>query len=66
MAMIHTQMVESSPFEPPTQLVLYSGRLKDELDIDLRRKKPHQLPEFLRRRDGLGGGGLGKNAISRG
>lgn len=35
MAMIHTQIVESSPFEPPTQLALYSGRLKDELDIDL-------------------------------
>ena len=35
MAMIHTQMVETAPLEPPTQLALNSGRLKEELDLDL-------------------------------
>lgn len=34
MALIHTQVAESSPSEPPTQLALYTGRLKDKLDID--------------------------------
>jgi glutamate synthase domain-containing protein 2 len=38
MAMIHTQMVKTAPFEPPTQLALYSGRLKEQLDIDLAAK----------------------------
>lgn len=34
LAMIHTQMVKTSPLEPPTQLALYSGRLKEQLDVD--------------------------------
>ena len=45
MAMIHTQMAKTSPMEPPTQLALYSGKLKEELDVELAAKS---LTNFLR------------------
>lgn len=45
MAMIHTQMAKTSPMEPPTQLALYSGKLKEELDVDL---AAQSLANFLR------------------
>lgn len=64
MAMIHTQMVESSPFEPPTQLVLYSGRLKDELDIDLAAKSLTNYLYSCVAEMVLGVVALGKNALS--
>lgn len=34
MAMIGDQVVESMPFEPPTSLVVYSGKATDKLDVD--------------------------------
>ncbi len=34
MAMIGTQIKKTVPWEPPTNLVLYSGKEKDELDVD--------------------------------
>ncbi|HHW12923.1 MAG TPA: FMN-binding glutamate synthase family protein [Firmicutes bacterium] len=64
MAMIHTQMVETSPFEPPTQLVLYSGRLKDKLDID---RAAQSLTNYLNSCVAemvLGTVALGKKALS--
>ena len=64
MAMIHTQMVESSPFEPPTQLVLYSGRLKDELDTDLAAKSLTNYLNSCVAEMVLGAVALGKNALA--
>jgi len=64
MAMIHTQMVESSPFEPPTQLVLYSGRLKDELDIDLAAKSLTSYLNSCMAEMVLGVVALGKTALA--
>lgn len=34
MALISDQMTESMPFEPPTSLVVYTGKMTDSLDID--------------------------------
>lgn len=34
MAMISEQMAEAVPFEPPTGLVVYAGKLTDQLDIE--------------------------------
>ncbi|QYR20752.1 FMN-binding glutamate synthase family protein [Paenibacillus sp. sptzw28] len=34
MALVSEQMVEALPFEPPTSLVVYSGKLTDQLDVD--------------------------------
>jgi hypothetical protein len=34
MALVSEHMVEALPFEPPTSLVVYSGKLTDQLDID--------------------------------
>jgi len=64
MAMIHTQMVKTSPMEPPTQLALYSGRLKERLDLDL---AAESLANFLQSCVAemiLGAVALGKNDLS--
>ena len=64
MAMIHTQMVETAPLEPPTQLALYSGRLKTELDID---RAAESLTNYLQScvaEMALGVVALGKEALS--
>lgn len=34
LAIIAPQMVKATPAEPPAQLVLHTGRLKDQLDVD--------------------------------
>jgi glutamate synthase domain-containing protein 2 len=34
MALVSDQIVESVPFEPPTSLVVYAGKMTDSLDID--------------------------------
>ncbi|RAP75099.1 FMN-binding glutamate synthase family protein [Paenibacillus montanisoli] len=34
MALISDQMVKTMPFEPPTSLVVYTGKMTDQLDID--------------------------------
>jgi methylamine---glutamate N-methyltransferase subunit C len=34
LALVSDQMVEAMPFEPPTSLVVYSGKETDQLDID--------------------------------
>lgn len=34
MALIGDQMTKSMPFEPPTDLVVYTGKLTDRLDVD--------------------------------
>lgn len=34
MALVSEQMVETVPFEPPTSLVVYTGKITDSLDID--------------------------------
>ena len=63
MAMIHTQMAKTAPMEPPTQLALYSGKLKEELDVELAAKS---LTNFLRSCVAemvLGAVALGKNDL---
>lgn len=34
MAMVCDQMVETMPFEPPTSLIVYTGKMTDQFDID--------------------------------
>ncbi|MDN4592356.1 FMN-binding glutamate synthase family protein [Polycladomyces subterraneus] len=34
MAMVSEQMVKAVPFEPPTSLIVYTGKMTDRLDID--------------------------------
>lgn len=34
LALVSEQMVKSIPFEPPTELVLYTGQLKNRFDVD--------------------------------
>lgn len=34
MALISDQMVKTMPFEPPTSLVVYTGKLTDQLDVE--------------------------------
>ncbi|MFD1953014.1 FMN-binding glutamate synthase family protein [Paenibacillus thailandensis] len=34
MALISDQMVKAVPFEPPTSLVVYTGKMTDQLDVD--------------------------------
>lgn len=34
MALVGDQMVETAPFEPPTSLLVYTGKMTDQLDVD--------------------------------
>lgn len=34
-AMTHTQLIKTVPWEPPTQLVWFWGRIRDQLNVDL-------------------------------
>jgi glutamate synthase domain-containing protein 2 len=34
LALVSDQMVETLPFEPPTSLVVYTGKMTDQLDVD--------------------------------
>lgn len=34
MALVGDQMVETAPFEPPTSLLVYTGKMTDHLDVD--------------------------------
>lgn len=43
-AAMHTQMAKALPQSPPTQLALYTGKLNDQLDIDL---AANHLANFL-------------------
>jgi glutamate synthase domain-containing protein 2 len=45
MATLQTQMTKALPQHPPPQLALYTGKLKDELDID---EAARSLANFLR------------------
>jgi hypothetical protein len=44
MALVSDQIVEAMPFEPPTSLVVYTGKMTDQLDID---KSAQNLTRFL-------------------
>lgn len=44
MAMVSDLIVESMPFEPPTSLVVYSGKATDQLDVD---KAAQNLTRYL-------------------
>ncbi|MBY6270881.1 MAG: FMN-binding glutamate synthase family protein [Bacillaceae bacterium] len=44
MAMIGDQIVETLPFEPPTSLVVYDGKMTDQLDVE---KSAKNLFRFL-------------------
>lgn len=45
LALAHTEGLKATPWEPPTSLLLHSGRLKDELDVD---KASNYLANFLK------------------
>lgn len=44
MALASEQMVEALPFEPPTSLMVYTGKMTDQFDIE---KGTHSLIKFL-------------------
>lgn len=44
LAFVHTEGLKATPWEPPTSLVLYTGNLKEDLDID---KAARNLLNFL-------------------
>lgn len=44
MAMVSDLIVESMPFEPPTSMVVYSGKATDQLDVD---KAAQNLTRYL-------------------
>lgn len=44
MALLHTQLMKALPLEPATQIALYTGVLKEELDID---KATENLANFI-------------------
>jgi len=45
LALVHTEGIKAYPWEPPTSLVLHSGNLKGELDVD---KAAKNLANFLK------------------
>lgn len=65
MALAFTQFVETVPQEPPTDLLLYTGKAKNELDVDLAAKS---LANFLKSCVAemvLGAQSLGRDALSQ-
>lgn len=44
MALVSEQMVKALPFEPPTDLVVYSGKMTDQLDVE---KASRNLVRYL-------------------
>ncbi len=44
MALLHTQLMKALPFEPATQIALYTGVFKEELEID---KAAENLANFI-------------------
>ena len=44
MALVSEQIVEATPFEPPTSLVVYTGKMTDSLDIE---KGANSLNQYL-------------------
>lgn len=44
MALVSEQIVESTPFEPPTSLIVYTGKMTDSLDIE---KGANSLNQYL-------------------
>lgn len=45
MALVSEQIVETIPFEPPTSLLVYTGKMTDQLDVD---KGAQNLYNFLK------------------
>lgn len=43
MAIISEQAVEAVPFEPPTSLVVYTGKMTDQLDIETGAENLHKF-----------------------
>lgn len=52
MALVSEQMVETVPFEPPTSLVVYTGKITDSLDIEKGAKSLFRYLNGLYPRDG--------------
>ena len=44
MALVSEQIVEATPFEPPTSLIVYTGKMTDSLDIE---KGANSLNQYL-------------------
>ncbi|MBX6396129.1 MAG: FMN-binding glutamate synthase family protein [Alicyclobacillaceae bacterium] len=64
LAMIADQLVEAIPFEPPTSLVMYAGKLTDQLDVE---KGSRNVVRFLQsciREMELVAASLGKTALA--
>jgi methylamine---glutamate N-methyltransferase subunit C len=45
LALVHTEGIKATPWEPPTSLVLNTGKLKEDLDVD---KAAQNLANFLK------------------
>ena len=64
MALVYTQFIETVPQEPPTELVLFAGKAKEELDVDL---AAQSLANFLKScvdEMVLGAQALGKESLA--
>lgn len=64
LALVSQQVVESVPFEPPTSLVVYSGKLTDQLDIDTGAQSLHNFLKACVKEMELLAISMGKKALS--
>lgn len=64
LALAHNQLGKVIPWEPPTQLVLGSGRYSDRLDVDLAARSVENLLRACARELELGLRALGKTRIT--
>ncbi|WP_124728538.1 FMN-binding glutamate synthase family protein [Staphylospora marina] len=64
MALVSEQIVKAAPFEPPTSLVVYSGKLTDQLDIDQAARNLVRYLNACVREMELVATSLGKTALS--
>jgi glutamate synthase domain-containing protein 2 len=64
MAMICDQIVETMPFEPPTSLVVYTGKMTDQLDVEASAQNLFRYLNACVREMELVAISLGKTALS--
>lgn len=64
MALISEQVVESVPFEPPTSMVVYSGKMTDQLDIDTGAQNLHNFLQACVKEMEMVAVSIGKTALS--
>lgn len=64
MALVSEQMVKSVPFEPPTSLVVYTGKMTDQLDIDLGAQSLFRFVTACIKEMEMAAQSMGKNALA--